>query len=297
MLDHGHMVPKKILLATDLSCRCDRALDRATILAQEWGAQLVVVHALQSPSGGEDLPSWRSRADPRLVAWRRVQQDLREAHKVDVQIVVEREDPAALVLTTAERHHCELIITGIARDETLGRVILGTTVERLLHQSATPLLVVKRRPRAPYSDVVVATDFSEGSRRALEAALALVPDEAQLGLFHAFDVPYRGLIHDQAAAREAWSKDAVRECQVFLAATPGIAESRRLIGTQCESGSVVSLLLELLETRDIDLVAMGTEGRGYLGSRLLGSVALNLLNNLPVDMLVTRRTPASGDGR
>jgi hypothetical protein len=30
----------------------------------EWGAQLVVVHALQNPSGGEDLPSWRSRVDP-----------------------------------------------------------------------------------------------------------------------------------------------------------------------------------------------------------------------------------------
>ena len=295
MLDHGDMVPKKILLATDLSCRCDRALDRATTLANEWGAQLVVVHALQYPSGGEDLPSWRSRADPRQIAWRRVQQDLRDARQLDVQIVVEPGDPAALVLATAERHHCELIITGIARDETLGRVILGTTVERLLHQSDAPLLVVKRRPRGSYRDVVVATDFSEGSRRALEVALALLP-EARLGLFHAFEVPFRGHMNDPAAARDAWSKDAAKECQAFLAATPGVAESRRHISTQCESGSVVSLLRELLETRDIDLVAMGTEGRGYLGSRLLGSVALSLLHGLPVDMLVTRNTRAHGDG-
>jgi nucleotide-binding universal stress UspA family protein len=92
------------------------------------------------------------------------------------------------------------------------------------------------------------------------------------------------------------SNDAFRECQAFFAATPGVVQSRRPIGTQCESGSVVSLLLELLELQDIDLVALGTEGRGYLGSRLLGSVALSLLISLPVDMLVTRRTRTYGDG-
>lgn len=281
------MAPKKILLATDLSCRSDRALDRATILANHWNAQLVVVHALQGSIEGEDLPSWRRKADPRRAAWQRVQQDLRDANQLDVQIVVEDAEPSALVLSTAERLGCELIITGVARDETLGRIILGTTVERLLHKSAVPLLVVKRRPRALYREVTVASDFSEGSRRALEVAMALLP-EAQVNLFHSFDVPFRGLMSNPAAVREAKRDDALMECRAFLAATPGLAQSGRSVGMQCESGSVESLLLELLQTRDIDLVAMGTQGRGYLSGRLLGSVALNLLNSLPVDMLVTR---------
>ncbi|WP_224197574.1 universal stress protein [Nannocystis pusilla] len=291
MQDPVDMAPQTILLATDLSCRSDRALDRATILATEWGARLVVVHALQEPSGREDLPSWRRRADPRQLAWQRVQQDLRDADKLDVQIVVEREEPAALVLATAERFGCELLVTGAAREETLGRILLGTTVEQLLNKSAAPVLVVKRRPRGPYRDVVVATDFSEGSRRALEVALELLP-AAQISLFHAFDVPLRGLMNDPAAASEAWSNEAATASQAFLAATPKVAASRRFIATQCESGPVTSLLAELLETRDIDLVAMGTEGRGYLAGRLLGSVALTLLNTLPVDMLVARRPRA-----
>jgi len=55
--------PKKVLLATDLSARSDRALDRATQLARQWDAGLVVVHALEDQALAtrspyyEDLPS------------------------------------------------------------------------------------------------------------------------------------------------------------------------------------------------------------------------------------------------
>lgn len=35
-----------LLLATDLSSRCDRASDRAAQLAQAWSAKLLVLHAI-----------------------------------------------------------------------------------------------------------------------------------------------------------------------------------------------------------------------------------------------------------
>lgn len=38
--------PKKILLGTDLSSSGDRALDRAAQLAHQWGAELLIVHAI-----------------------------------------------------------------------------------------------------------------------------------------------------------------------------------------------------------------------------------------------------------
>lgn len=36
-----------ILLATDLSARCDRPLDRALMLAQEWRTKLILLHILE----------------------------------------------------------------------------------------------------------------------------------------------------------------------------------------------------------------------------------------------------------
>src|SRR3546814_7254277 len=63
--------PHSILLATDLSHRCDRALDRAVQLAQQWSARLLVVHAVEKEVDESyslhsiyDVPSWRRPADP-----------------------------------------------------------------------------------------------------------------------------------------------------------------------------------------------------------------------------------------
>src|SRR5690606_5302975 len=52
--------PKRILLATDLDPRSDRALDRAALLAGEFSAELFVAHVLEDIPDGEDaIPSWR----------------------------------------------------------------------------------------------------------------------------------------------------------------------------------------------------------------------------------------------
>jgi nucleotide-binding universal stress UspA family protein len=282
------MTPKKILLATDLSCRCDRALDRAVALATEWQAQLVVLHVLQEPAPVTDLPSWRRPPDPRQVAWQRVRNDLHGAQGVDIEVMLEQGEPAACILDVINRLGCELVVTGVARDETLGRLLLGTTVEQLTRAAQVPVLVVKSRPRGSYRTVVVATDFSEGSRSALETALTLLPT-AQVSLFHGFDILYEGFIDDKMAAREsAWHR-AMAESQAFLAATPAVATAGRTIATLCEYGEAGALLQDLVQVRGVDLVVLGTEGRSGLARVMLGSTAQRLLSRLPVDVLVVRR--------
>ncbi len=37
-----------VLVATDLSARCDRAVDRAIMLASDWSVRLKVIHVLES---------------------------------------------------------------------------------------------------------------------------------------------------------------------------------------------------------------------------------------------------------
>src|SRR3546814_10836206 len=50
--------PRRILMATDLSARCDRALDRAVQLSTQWQVPLQVVHAAPREAVGA-----RSAAD------------------------------------------------------------------------------------------------------------------------------------------------------------------------------------------------------------------------------------------
>lgn len=294
------MTPKTILLATDLSCRCDRALDRAAMLAAAWKGKLVVAHVLAEPPDASRLPSWRRPLDPRRAALQRIGLDLLGKRGFELEVIVERGDPASAILKSAESSGCGLIITGVARDETLGRSLLGTTVEKLARLAEVPVLVVKSRPRGPYGNVVVGTDFSKSSRRAFETALAWMP-EAHFSLFHAYDVPFEGIVDNQREAREAAESRAFAESREFLAATPAAAASGKSIRVFCEYGPPEELLPEMAQAKGFDLAALGSKGRSQVANVLLGSVAHRLLQRLETDVLLAlsprRRTPSSPSPR
>lgn len=284
------MRPKTILVATDLSSRSDRAMDRAVALASEWQARLVALHALQEPVLPVNAPSWRQTHDPRQIASKQIRADLQGALKTEGDVVVEYGEPAPLILEAVNRFGCDLVVTGVARNETLGRMLLGTTAVTLSRKLTVPLLVVKSRPRGPYRNVVVATDFSEGSRCALETAIALLPN-AKPSLFHAFDVIFEGYLDDavKVGARERARQHALAESQAFLANIPAATALPQPIATICEYGSPGTLLGDLQQTQGVDLVVLGTEGRGAIATALIGSVAQVLLSDLPGDVLVVRR--------
>ncbi|WP_257551780.1 universal stress protein [Sphingopyxis sp. DBS4] len=164
-------------MATDLSHRCDRALDRALLVAKAWQAELTVIHALAPPEDSplfgslRDLPSWRRSPDPVRKARDRIYRDLvREDPGVDIMVHVETGSPAEVVLGAARASHADLIVTGVARDELLARMFLGDTVDRLIRKSPVPVLIVRDRAFEPYRTMLVTTDFSASSRVALETA-------------------------------------------------------------------------------------------------------------------------------
>ena len=73
----GESVPKRLLLATDLSARCDRALDRAAQLAEAWQAEIVAVNVLDLGSTPDQILAWASGAtdqDLRQIALQAIEQ-------------------------------------------------------------------------------------------------------------------------------------------------------------------------------------------------------------------------------
>ncbi|KOF53150.1 MULTISPECIES: universal stress protein [unclassified Achromobacter] len=282
--------PGPILLATDLSSRGDRALDRALQLAQELDRPLIVLHVMEAQGQTARLttPVWRRLSpDHKALAERELAEDLAGA-KVRTEVVVVSGDPLAQIMATADSYGCSLIVTGIARDETLGRLLLGTTVEKLVRKASQPVLIVKTRPRKPYRDVLVATDFSEGSREALRAALDLVPN-ADLTLFHAYDVPFHGKRAPEEAVVRSFHKAAEQESHAFLAATPELS-GKPAPKVVLECGQPETVLSEYSFTHRSDLVVTGTHGRTGILRTAIGSVAERLLESLPSDVLIVRLT-------
>jgi nucleotide-binding universal stress UspA family protein len=286
--------PKTILLATDLSVRCDRALDRAALLATEWQARVVIVHALEeTPSvldGTEALPSWRRLPDPQQLAENRIRAELREICPA-ATVVIERGNTADVILGAAEAHGCGLILTGVARNEPLGRLVLGSTVNRLVRCSQIPVLVVRKRGGHPYRLVVVAVDFSDSSRHALEATVRFFPQQP-LTVFNAHDAPMSGLTADAVAYREQMKEAATRDAEAFLESCDLSGWTGGKPELLVEYGEPGRLLYDYVNLGGVDLVALGTHGRSALFDALIGGVAQNLVSTLPCDALVVREPRA-----
>lgn len=291
--------PRKILLATDLSARSDRALDRAVSLAQHWPAQLFILHVIDDLSMDasnlmDPLPSWKQPPDPLSAARKNILADLSDVAE-KATILIEEGDPVELIVRTADRENCELIVIGVARNELLGQFSLGRTVDRLIRWSRTPLLIVKNRAKYAYHHIVVATDFSESSRHALDAAIRFFPKET-LTVFHAYDPPMSGLMTNAATYRREYRRTAEQDCEAFLRETEKHNHEWRRPNVLIEYGAPSHLLHDYVVDNAVDLVVLGTHGRSALFEIVIGSVAKQLLDDVPCDALIIREPQGKVEG-
>ncbi len=287
--------PKTILLATDLSPRADRALDRAVALAGQWQARLVVLHVVEPAAAATPdsplAPSWRRPADPLAEARRQLEADLGPLAGRST-VVIEQGDAAEAIVRVCEKEGCGLVVTGTARNELLGRVSLGRTVDRLLRRSRAPVLVVRQRVRGPYRRIVAATDFSDGSRHAVEAAAHLFPG-LRLALFHAYEPPLAGRSMNQAVYDEETRRAAAAEAAAFAERIRKPAAGWQPPDILIEPGLPGRRLHDHARDSGVDLMVTGTHGRSAVFEMLLGSVAKQIVDDAPCDVLVVREPRAA----
>lgn len=279
--------PQRILLATDLSSRCDRALDRAVQLSRQWQAELHVVHVLVPGNEGSwpatPAPSWRHAPTTAALAERQLRRDLGDDMAGLVLHVIEG-DPAATILDTATREHCELVVLGAG--ETPAHGTLGHVTEFLLRKSPASLLVVRERPHGAYAHVLVGTDFTAESRHGLIASARWFPT-ARLALMHVLDIPYKSLWLD-AEHGEELARMEMATMQSFLADTPLAAEVRAQVLTLVEHGHPEVMLREYVVEKEADLVVISAFRRGLAFHLLVGGTSRRIVPAIPTDVLLVR---------
>lgn len=295
MTQSSHRHPglaNKILLATDLSARGDRALERAVALARQDGAQLTVLHVVEAADASlnADAPAGstpHAPPDAVPVMMKRLRQGLPTdpGELLDrATLLIEEGNPAEVIERVATALHVDLIITGIARESPFSSrpVVLGKTVEYLLRRLPAPILIVRNRVRAPYRHIIVATDFSAPSGHALQMALRFFPEQT-LHLLHATDQPVADL-ENQRNARNA-------DLATFLSSVFLPEGDRERLVPRIEAGAPQQVVRDCVQTHDADLVVLGTRGRGAVLEALLGSTAKSILTTLPCDALIVRGPP------
>lgn len=289
---------RRILLATDLSARGDRALARAIAIAVHRRAHLTVLHAFEE-FNEESLtydrrvaPSWRAPPDAVAMAKLRIRAGLEVeiGDAVDqATVLIEEGEPAEVIERVVVSQGIDLIVTGIAREGPFASppVILGRTVERLLRRMPVPILIVRNRPRAPYRHILVTTDFSEPSAYALQVALSFFRSQP-LHLLHGFEVPRPVGLSDLQRHVESFRQAHEIELQEFLGSLVLPADARQQLVPFVELGHPAPLVREYVRDRGADLVVLGTRGRGAVLEAFIGSTAKSILSSLACDALVVR---------
>ena len=180
----------RLMVATDLTERSQRAFERAIELKSQAGATITVtlLHAVEPglfPAIGEER-----YAD--AVDFLRGQiAALPEEKRAGIACNVRVGEPFTTIIDEAHRQNADLIVLGQPAKGGLKELFIGTTTERVVRHSDLPVLVVKKLVRGAYQRVLVAMDLSEGAIRALETAYRIAPD-ADFLMLHAWYAPIIG---------------------------------------------------------------------------------------------------------
>lgn len=140
--------------------------------------------------------------------------------------------------------------------------------------------------------ILVPTDFSECSAVALRYGLALAGRfGATLHVLHAvpnpFDQPWAAELYALPQADfERMARDEADRRLAELIHDAGLpAERLRYVAT---SGAPFLAILQYAREAGIDLIVMGTHGRGAVAHLLIGSVAENVVRKAPCPVLTVR---------
>lgn len=283
----------KILAGTSLDLSSDPVVAAADALARANGAELHLFHAyalpiayFAGPSGmtaiSPDLLESEHRVRSRLLAEQLARLGIGEDRVADRR--VEAGAAHRMLLTNAAALGADLIVLG--RHETPGRLLPGSTTDRVLRKAACPVWVLapggEHRPRRLLAPVDLSPLSEACLRRGLELLERLMPDgERRLELLFVL-TPEE---HESSAQfrREQIERMAREELERFAGrlgnAAPPSCQRVRV-------GEIRAEILAEIERLPAELVVLGTHGRGGFERLLLGSVAADVASRSAANVLV-----------
>lgn len=141
-----------------------------------------------------------------------------------------------------------------------------------------------------FKKILVPTDASEYSRRALKAAIELAQSiQAEVVLLHVSYTPQAYWGYTISYGITVTQEQIDQNGELALEATlMGIDLAEVVINKRVESGHPVTVILEQIKKENIDLVIMGSHGYGAITGSVLGSVSQRVLQRVSCPVLIIK---------
>ncbi|MCC7179105.1 MAG: universal stress protein [Acidobacteria bacterium] len=301
---------KHILCPTDLSEASRPALAYAAAFTVWYGAKLSLLHvvptfdAIQVPPGtlGEAVQVVYPSTREEVVAAMKRQAEAMGAGAVEPYLVAESGDPVNTIIDQALAIPSDLIVMGTHGRSGFNRLLNGSVTEELLHRSPCPVLTVPPHAQGAPGDVtfkriVCAMDFSPASLQALGFALDLGRQaNGVVTVLHSIE----WLAEEEPRATAHFN---VAEYRTYLIEDAKQRLDQLVSGeerTWCDIENLVTAgrayreILRVAADKKADLIVMGSQGRGGLGLRLLGSATHQVVRSAECPVLTVRGAEAPG---
>ena len=218
-----------------------------------------------------------------------------ESQGIEAKAVLAQGKAWEEIIRQVQRRGHDLVIVGTRDAGLASRLLYGSTGMRLLRFCPCPVWVAK--PGANWEDleILVASDFSEVSREALElGVLSARLAGARLRVLHALEhkldrhMRHTGLRDDEIRAYyESLKKEAEQTLHEQLAQTDYRTVEAGVM-VDVKEGPADLVILDTVEQQHIDMLIMGTRARRGLAGMLIGNTVEKLLPLLPCAILAIK---------
>jgi len=287
---------RKILFPTDFSECAEYAFEQAAYLADQYGAELHVLHVRETREQ-EIIPRINLSEDEVLEQLQgRISDDRPAAKDPHVHLVrteVKRVSASVGILEYADEHTIDMIVMGTHGRRGISRLLVGSVTEEVVRLATCPVLTVRHndcQSRGEIQRVLVPIDFSRRSERALQRAADLAQSyRAELVLLHVVEeVALPGVYGldpvpvttPEVIERAQSTLDGL--IHQYVSSVPARAE--------VVAGHAARDILDFAEQEHIDLIVIATHGRTGIEHLLLGSVAEKVVRLAPCPVCTMRTT-------
>jgi nucleotide-binding universal stress UspA family protein len=288
---------KLIVCPIDFSEFSIRAYHHALSLAEHYRAKLVVQHVVElwrypyadyAASLGEHERFWRALRE----AGQEQLQEFVKNHthdEIQPELVVHQGIAPDSILSFVQAQKTDLIVMGTHGRRGFDRLMLGSTTDRVMRRASCPVLAICRPPHDSMaageerhhvhhlSRILLCTDFSENSERALNYAISATAEyDAELTLLHVLEKPQNPAKTEEAIAIATEQLDKL---------IPPEGRKTLKIKTAVRIGKPYQQIIQLAVETQIDMVTMGVHGRGALDLAVFGSTTYRVMQLGPCPVL------------
>lgn len=284
---------KRTIIATDLSSAAFAVVKNISILKTYGTEEILLLQCLGQRETGSFAMSYITEAlDKNLQEQRRILEA--QGFKVETRVVfgIAKKE----IDRIAEDEDYSLIVTGVESISLLSEPLIGGVGYEIIHFCRKPILLVRleetRKEGISYFEpvrgsfrehILFPTDFSETANEAFHVVKELVAaGTKKVTLMHVQEQsridPY--LLQQLSKFNE---KDEGR-LNEMKKALQEIADVE--VDTVIFYGSPSRDILDAVEDRNVQLVVMGSQGRGYVKELFLGSVSHNIARHAMSSVLL-----------